>query len=163
MPKYWKNLKCFWPIKLQNFLKWNISRKKWILKFVFGMQINIKVFYKLILSFWVSVYPGMLKVPKIGSLHIFATSPEKSGGWSWYFCLQINAKVSYKQIASLWVCEAMHAQSTQNNKFAISFQYLRENVKDKVDFLPANTHQTFLQIDAIILGVCSQGCPNYPK
>ena len=26
----------------------------------------------------------MPKVPKIRSLHIFATSPESSGGWSWF-------------------------------------------------------------------------------
>ena len=54
----------------------------------------------------------------------------------------------------------MHAQSTQNNKFAISLQYLRENVKD---FLPADKHQRFHQIDIIILGVCGQACPNYPE
>ena len=62
-----------------------------------------------------------------------------------------------------WVCVAKHAQSTQNNKFAISLQYVRENLKDEVDFLPADKHQRFLQIDTITLGVCSQTCPNYPK
>ena len=41
------------PIKLQNSLKCNISRIKWMIKFIFGMQINIEVFYRLILSFWV--------------------------------------------------------------------------------------------------------------
>ena len=44
---------------------------------------------------------------------------------------------------------------------------------DKVDFLPVDKHesllqrllkrQSFLQIDTIILGVCGQACPNYPK
>ena len=29
---------------------------------------------------------------------------------------------------------ARHAQSTQNNNFIISLQYLKENVKDRVDF-----------------------------
>ena len=29
---------------------------------------------------------------------------------------------------------ASHAQSTQNNKFAISLQYLKKNVKDETDF-----------------------------
>ena len=46
-PKY-----C-WSIKLQDSLKCNISRKKQIMKFIFGMQINMEVFYMLILSFWV--------------------------------------------------------------------------------------------------------------
>ena len=41
------------PIKLQGSLKCNISRKKWMIKFIFGKQINIKVFYKVILIFWV--------------------------------------------------------------------------------------------------------------
>ena len=55
---------------------------------------------------------------------------------------------------------ASHAQSTQN-KFAISSQYFEENVKDKVDFLPGDKHQRFLQIVIVILGVCGQTCPNY--
>ena len=69
----------------------------------------------------------------------------------------------YKVIVSLWVCIARHVQSTQNNKFAIYFQYLKENVKGEVDFLLADKPQRFLQIDTIALGVCSQACPDYPK
>ena len=73
-------------IKLQDSLKCNISRKKEMMKFIFGIQINIKVFCKLILSFWVcatrhgGVQPGMPKVPKIKTLHIFAIYPEKTWG-----------------------------------------------------------------------------------
>ena len=37
-------------------------------------------------------------------------------------------------IVSLWACVARHVQSTQNNNFAISLQYFKENVKDKVVF-----------------------------
>ena len=37
---------------MQDFLKCNISRKKRVTKFVFCMQINTEVLYKLILSFW---------------------------------------------------------------------------------------------------------------
>ena len=44
-----------------------------------------------------------------------------------------------------------------------SLQYLRENVNDEVDFLPADELQRFLQTDASILGVSCQTCPNYPK
>ena len=54
--KFWVSsygLKCCQPIKLQDSLKCNFSRKKWIMKCIFGMKTNIKVFYKLILSFWV--------------------------------------------------------------------------------------------------------------
>ena len=78
------------------------------------------------------------------------------------FCLQINKKVFHKLMTSLWVCKARQAQSTQN-KCALSSQYLKENMKDEVGFLPADKHQMFLQSDSIILGVCGQACPNYTK
>ena len=58
LSKFWFSIhepKCCQPIKLQDFLKCNVSRKKWIMNFVFSMQINIEVFYKLILSIWVCV------------------------------------------------------------------------------------------------------------
>ena len=50
-----------------------------------------------------------------------------------------------------------------NYKFAISLQYLEKNGKSKVDFVLADKYQRFLPIDSIILGVCSQTSPNYPK
>ena len=70
------------------------------------------------------------------------------------FCLQIKTKVFYKKvIVSLWVWVVRHSESTQNNKFAISLLYLKENVKDEVDFLHADNRQRFLQIGTTILGV----------
>ena len=39
---------------------------------------------------------------------------------------------------------ARHAQVTQNNKFAISLQYLKKGVSDEVDFLHADKHQSFI-------------------
>ena len=68
------------------------------------------------------------------------------------FLLQINTKVFYKLMVSLWVWVARHAQSNQD-KFAISLQYLKENLRDEVDFLPVEKRQRVLQIDTIILGV----------
>ena len=47
-----------------------------------------------------------------------------------------------------------------NNKFTISLQYHKKNVKDEVDFLLADKCQRFLQSDTAILGVCGQPCPN---
>ena len=58
LAKFWFSSygsKCCWPIKLQYSLKCNIPKKKWMMKFIFGMQIDTKVFGKLILSFWVCV------------------------------------------------------------------------------------------------------------
>ena len=77
--------------------------------------------------------------------------------------VSINIEVFYKVILSFWVCIAKLAQSTQNNKFAIFLQYLKDAVKDKLDFLPVDKHQRFFQIDTNSLGVCDQACPNYPK
>ena len=51
----------------------------------------------------------------------------------------------------------------KNNRVAISLQYLKENVKDEVDFSTADKRQRFLQIHAIILGLCDQVCPNNQK
>ena len=49
------------------------------------------------------------------------------------FNMEIN-KPSYKLILSILVNNASLAQSTRNNKFAKSLQYLEKEVRDKVDF-----------------------------
>ena len=72
-------------------------------------------------------------------------------------------KVFYKLIVSLSVFVARHTQSTQNNMFAISLHYLKEKVKGEVNFLPTDKHQRLLPIDTIILVVCDETYPNYPK
>ena len=46
---------------------------------------------------------------------------------------------------------ARHAQITQNNKFAISLQYLKKKLSDEVDFLHADKHESLLQVDSMIL------------
>ena len=44
-----------------------------------------------------------------------------------------------------------HAQTTQNNKFAISLQYLKKEMRDKVDFLHTDKYENLLQIGSMIL------------
>ena len=46
-----------------------------------------------------------------------------------------------------------HAKSTQNNNYAISFQYLKKLVSDEVDFLHADKHLNFLQADTAFFTV----------
>ena len=46
-----------------------------------------------------------------------------------------------------------HSQSYQNSKFAMFLQYLKEDVRDEVDFLDADKHQSFLQVDFDTLGI----------
>ena len=137
LPKFWFSSygpKCYRPIKLQNSLKCNISRKKWMMKFIFGTQINIEVFYKLILSFWVYVarHAQSIQYKKFAYL---CDISGKALGCSWFFCLQLNAKVFYKLIVSLWVCVDRNVQPTQNDKFEISLQYSELSIKRTL-FLP---------------------------
>ena len=40
-----------------------------------------------------------------------------------------------------------HLQSYQNIKFAMSLLYLKEEVRDEVNFLHVGKHQNFLQVD----------------
>ena len=100
--------KCCWPIKLQDSLKCNISRKKWMMKFIFGMQINIEVFNRHTQSTQNKNFAYLCNISR------------RMWGMKLIFCLQVNTKVFCKLIESLWVCVARYVQSTQN-KFAISF------------------------------------------
>ena len=65
--------------------------------------------------------------------------------------MPITIEVFYELILSFWMFVARHAYSTQNNKFAISLQYHKENVKDKVEFLPTVKQESFLQVDTVKL------------
>ena len=121
LAKFWAlsyRPKCCQPINLQDSLNCNILGKKWMMKFIFCMQINTEVLYKLILSFWVSVTRHAQSTEnKFAYLcHISIKVWEKL-----IFCLQIKIKVFYKMI-SFCACLANHAQSTQNNRFTISLQ-----------------------------------------
>ena len=131
------------------------------MKCIFGLQINVKVFCKLIISIWVFV-AGHAQSTQNKEVCISLQYFQKNVSDEVDLCLQINTKVFYIFIFSLWVCVAMHAHITQNNKFAISLQYRKKNVKDEIGFSIAYKHQRFLQID-IILGVCGQPCPIYSK
>ena len=69
------------------------------------------------------------------------------------FCMQIRMQVTYKLI--LWFLMGMvkHSQSSQNSKFATSLPYLKKEVRDEVDFLHSDKHQSFPQVDFNTLGI----------
>ena len=46
-----------------------------------------------------------------------------------------------------------HSQSSSNSKFAMLLQYLKNEVRDEVDFLHADKHQSFLQVDFNTLNI----------
>ena len=58
----------------------------------------------------------------------------------------LGIKVSYKVILSLLMGMIKHSQSTQSNKFAISLQYLKKEVRDEVHFLHADKQQSFYKV-----------------
>ena len=58
----------------------------------------------------------------------------------------LGIKVSYKVILSLLMGMIKHSQSTQSNKFAISLQYLKKEVRNGVRFLHEDKHQIFYKL-----------------
>ena len=80
------------------------------------------------------------------------------------FGIQINIEIFYKLILSFWVCNKACPKCLKYPKteVCISLQYLQKNVRYKLDVLPGDKSQTFLQIDTIILDVWP-GMPKLPK
>ena len=152
--------KCCQPIKLQDSSKCNTSRKKWMMNCIFGMQIDIEIFYELIQSFYVCVIRHARSTQS--KFTYFSNISRKAWEINLIFCLQINRNFLQPDSITLDVLsQACPKYSKQQvyNIFAIS----QGNVKDEVDFLPANKGQRFLQNDTVILGVSGQVCPNWPK
>ena len=96
------------------------------MKLILCLQINIKGFFKLILSFQVCVW--LLIMPKHTHMH-----------------------ESLLQIYDM-ILMGMVKQS-QNSKFAMSLQYLKREIRDEVGFLHADKHQLFLQVNFHTLGI----------
>ena len=75
--------------------------------------------------------------------------------------MEINIKLFYKVIPLFF--DTRHAQSTQNNKFAVSLQDLKKEGRIELDFMHADKHQIFLQVETISFIGHGQSCPKYPK
>ena len=79
------------------------------------------------------------------------------------FCMQINIKLSQKLISTFWASwfsqgillllmgTFKHSQRTQSNKFAISLQYLKKKVRNRVHILHADKHQSFCKLGILFL------------
>ena len=54
------------------------------------------------------------------------------------------------------MCVGRNTQITQNNKFAISLQYLEKEASDEIDFLDVNKYESFLQVDfnTFLVSIC---------
>ena len=102
---------CCWSIKLQDSLKFSISWNKWMMKFIFSMQINMEVFCKLILSFWMCI-ARHAQSTQSNKFAFLCNISRKTWGIKLIFCLQINTKPFYKLIVLFWVCVARHVHTT---------------------------------------------------
>ena len=123
LAKFWVSAygpKCCQPINLQHSLNCNILRKKWMMKFVFYMQINIEVFKKVMLSLWLSLtrHAQSTQISSISLQYL-----HKSKGYEVDF-LHVDKHKRFLQ--DDMVCIARNAQSTQNNRLIF---YLLINVK----------------------------------
>ena len=58
---------------------------------------------------------------------------------------------------------ARHDQISQNTKFAIFLQYFKKEVSDEINFLSADRHASFLQIDTMIYDWGWSSIPNIYK
>ena len=152
---------CCQPIKLQGSLKCNISREKWMINFTFGMQINVEVFYKLILSFWLCIIRYYQSTQ-----NEFAYLCGISGK-AWVMKLILLAADKRKSLPQIenkifgvhsHTCPKYPKQQVYNT-FAIS----QGKHKGWVWLLSVDDCQRFLQSDTIILDMCDQTYPNYPK
>ena len=136
--------KCSRPIRLQDSLKCNISRKNRGIKLIYDFQINIRAFYMLLLLLFVDV----ARLTKV--LTIIRQYFKKDVRDKYDFCMKIiNIKVFYKLIILFLLFIARHVQSIQNSKFVISLEYLKREARDEVDFWHADKYQVFLEVDTI--------------
>ena len=110
------------------------------MKMIFCLQINIKGFFKFILSFQVCV-ARHAQITENMKFAIF----KKEVSDEVDFCVHIS--MSLVQIdAMILIGMIQYCQSTQSNKFAISLQYLKKEVRNGVYFLLADKHQSFYKL-----------------
>ena len=74
----------------------------------------------------------------------------------------LGIKVSYKVILSLLMGMIKHSKSTQSNKFAMSLQYLKKQVRNGVHFSSEFIFK-FLQVAVIVFNGSGQTCPKFQK
>ena len=112
------------------------------MKVISCMQISMETCYKLIVWFsW--GWTNIPKVSKIARMHWLYNISKKELEMKLSFaCI----KVCYKVILSLLIGMIKHTQNTQSNKFAISLQYIKKEVRNGVRFLHADKHQSFYKL-----------------
>ena len=85
------------------------------------------------------MWPGIPKLPKLKSLIFLCNILRKK--CFWHAGKHENLQQTDTMIL-MWMIKRL--QSSQNSRFAMSLQYVKKEVRDEVDFLPVNKHQSDL-------------------
>ena len=148
LAKFWFSIygpKCCWPIELQDSLKCNISRKKWMMKFIFIMSRNIEIFYKLILPSWVCVSRHAQSTQNKKFVYLCNIS-KKPRRMNWFRSVWPGMPKLPKITSSLFLCNI-----------------LRKKWKMKLIFLHADKHEVSHRLVLWFLIGNGQPFPKYPK
>ena len=130
------------------------------MNFTFVMQINIKVFQKLILSFWLCI---TRHAERIHNKSAYLSSNSRKA-WAVKFILYMQINNIFLQIDNITL--GVHGQACPKHPKQQLYNILaisQGKCKGWSLFFPADNCQTFLQSDTVIFDVCCQTCPNYPK
>ena len=119
------------------------------MKLIFCMQVSMKACYKLIVWEW-SKIP---KVPKIASLQCLYSISKKKLKLKLIFCMQsfqvyfntLSIKVSYK-VDIIIINGHDQVFSNYSNKFAISLQYFKKEIRNGDHFWHADKLQSFYKL-----------------
>ena len=126
--------KCSWPIRSQNSLKCKIPKKlRGQIDFLFADK------HQSFRQVGAITFDVRIQVcPKYPNLWYLCNVSRKREGINMIFLHKINIKVFYKLVVTFFLVIARYAWSNQNSKSVISFQYLKKEVRGKVDFLHAD-------------------------
>ena len=136
----------------------NILRKKWVMQLIFCMLISMKSLLQIdtiilmgTVKYSLSSQNSKFAVPLQYLKNKKKVCDEADFLHANISFLQVDfntlsIKIFYKVILSLLMGMIKHSQSTQSNKFAISLQYLKKEVRNGVHFLHADKHQNFYKL-----------------
>ena len=152
--------KCCEPIKLQLSLKCNISRKKLMMKCIFGMQINIKVFWNLMPLFLGFATRHAQSTHNKEYAYHWSISRKAWGGGEGgeVDFLPAYRHESFLQVDSMTLGFLSQACPKYQKQVCNISRKMRWT---NLIFCVQINVKGFLTI--IILRVCDQACPNYPK
>ena len=130
-----EKLTALFPRKIHFSPNLGIKDSKWPQNRVFW------IFWKILLLvfLWNNLKWKLILLPKIRSLHISAISPEKRGYEVDFLHADEHKNFLQFDIITLGVGSQACPKNPLQQDYNI-FQYLKENVKDEVGFLPADKH-----------------------